>query len=202
MAARKKLHPGKNVKKRKTAKQPDDDGGSSSYSTRFEPQQRELVEEAAGSLNISPAKLIREAAVRRAADVLNADSGSRGRLRVLARAVVCQIMNPSVKYQRSLKGSIPEMRATETVEKSYLQPQMIDEEPPDDWYSSSDVNESTIQAVRPDDKSIGEIESAFASCPTEFSAMILEALSTWWRGESYTPKVQMETLLNSEETDK
>ncbi len=202
MAAAKKAQPGKAVKSKKRAKSivKTDDGVTSSLSTRFESQQRELIEEAAGSLNISPAKLIREAAVRRAVDVLNASSGSRGRLRVLAREVVRQIMNPSVKYKRP-KGEFREMGAAETVVKSFMQPQILDQEPPDDW-PISNVDEATIEAVRPDDKCIEEIESAFASCPTEFSAMILEALSTFWRGESYTPKVKIDGLFGSEEAEK
>jgi uncharacterized protein (DUF1778 family) len=54
---------------------------TATYSTRFDAHQRELIDEAVRLTRSSPAQLIRDASVRRAADVVNASGGTRRRCR-------------------------------------------------------------------------------------------------------------------------
>lgn len=62
------------------------------YSTRFTPEQRATIDQACGILNWSPAKFIRDASIRRAADVINASGPAQHRLGQLAYLVVKQLL--------------------------------------------------------------------------------------------------------------
>src|SRR5688500_5318326 len=69
---------------------------STTLSTRFTARQREILEQAAGVLNCSPAKLIREATLQRAADVVNASGRANATLRRLAHKALQPMVNPLV----------------------------------------------------------------------------------------------------------
>jgi uncharacterized protein (DUF1778 family) len=87
--------PAKPDRKRSKAAEPTSTAPeTTTISTRLTTQHRELIEKAAGIANVSPAKFIRQAAVDRAADVINADGDSVAALRRLAQLVVEQLQNP------------------------------------------------------------------------------------------------------------
>src|SRR5690349_14814382 len=70
------------------------DADSVTLSARFTPKQREVLEQAAAILNCKPAKLIREASLQRAADVVNASGHAGTTLRTLARKALQPMINP------------------------------------------------------------------------------------------------------------
>jgi len=88
---------------------------STTISTRMTAQHRELIEKAAAIANVSPAKFIRQAAVDRAVDVINADGDSVAALRRLAQVVVEQLQNPTIveNWQEGVPHPDPEVEHDE-----------------------------------------------------------------------------------------
>ncbi len=84
---------------------------TTSFSTRFTQPQRKVVEDAAKILGCSAAKLIREAAVVKAADVVNAHGLPSDRMRRLAELLVAQVRQPRIReaWQRGAGDDIEEV---------------------------------------------------------------------------------------------
>lgn len=81
---------------------------SSTFSVRFTPEERGWIDEAAALGEVAPASFVREAAVDRAHDVLNAN-GAEGELREMAELLASQV--PSSVH----KGILIDMLETATV---------------------------------------------------------------------------------------
>ncbi|MCX5659616.1 MAG: hypothetical protein NTW19_07825 [Planctomycetota bacterium] len=175
------------------------DSESVALSTRFSAKQREVLEEAATILNVAPAKLIREAALERSVDVINAGGASGATLRLLAERFLQPILNPSVHLRRShLHGDEPDK-----IERRRL----------DDWNSQSDAEKAFedrymeeqgygkahVTTVKPDGAELNQIKTALKSCRTEFARILLETWDTVEGGDgAYEPKVSVEDVLSGE----
>lgn len=121
---------------------------TASYSTRFDPVQRDLVEKAAEIKQWSPASLIREAAVTRAAGIVNSSGASADPLRNLARIVAQQVLVPD--------------------------PDPFDSE----WEQSQKDPTWEPRIGRPHDADLEQVRTALETSGLSFVEMILEAWSS------------------------
>ena len=160
---------------------------TSTYSTRFDARQRELIEQAAELKQWSPAKLIREAAISRAADIVNASGSSSPTLRHLARLVAKQLDSPTVVYT-TWSGEIG------------VEVPRIDLDAPVDDPRLADFNAKFAVANRPSPDDQDQIQTALQTCGESFIQMILEAWQALETGGNvYKPKVVLGDL--SDETE-
>lgn len=146
-----------------------DDSGTASYATRLTPEQRAVIDRAAGEVGWSPAKFIREAAVSRAVDVVNASGASRPALRILAATALQQMMGLMLDAQR-----VAELKRQGALE-------MIEDHEPMRPATSAELH---------------QIKEAMATSGTEFLRMMLEQWDSVMSGAtSYAPKVSAANLL-------
>ena len=160
---------------------------TSTYSTRFDALQRELIEQAAELKQWSPAKLIRDSAISRAADIVNASGDSASWLRHLARLVAKQLVKPTLVFTDPIDAGVVE------VDEIDLDKLM------NDWCAYA-TNADFVLANRPSPADQDQIQTALQTCGESFIQMILEA----WRaletgGDVYKPKVVLGDL--SDETE-
>ncbi len=160
---------------------------TSTYSTRFDARQRELIEQAAEIKKWSPAKLIRESAISRAADIVNASGDSASWLRHLARLVAKQLVKPTLVFTDPVDAGVVE------VEEIDLDKLMSDR-------CAYATNADFVLANRPSPDDQDQIQTALQTCGESFIQMILEA----WQaletgGDVYKPKVILGDL--SDETE-
>lgn len=169
---------------------PVDRGAESvSYSTRFDPEQREVVEAAAKKMNWKPAKLIREASVGRAVDILNAcEPADRRRLRELVGVVLCQILDPKYSVRWYYRDDPDQDGVTRIY--SYRNPHHDDQEfSQEDWAMG-------MTPTRPSESDIMQIREALRTCGTEFLRMLLDEWHSFEpSGACYKPKVDPGRLL-------
>jgi hypothetical protein len=188
------------VRKKKTTKkgrggtQDDASSRSTSFSTRFDAEQRELVEAAAKKLNWKPAKLIREASVARAVDIVNAsDSADRRRLRELVEVVLRQLIDPtcSVGWFYPEDPDQPVAMRTYSYRNQPANDERFQADNPHDRWSIS-----YCSVERPLEVDLMQVREAFRTCGTEFVRMLLDD----WRsfetgGRGYKPKLDPGRLL-------
>jgi uncharacterized protein (DUF1778 family) len=147
---------------------------TASYSTRFDQRQRDLIEAAAKEKQWSPAQLIREAAVSRAADILNASGTQSFALRKLAKIVSEQLLAPGFE-RRNASGK------WETVKYS----------PP-----SEDQHPDFEGDALPYEDDLPQIRQALKTCGMTFGRLILEAMDgVDSSGLRYSPAVDPSELL-------
>lgn len=177
---------------------PEAEAANTSYSTRFDPKQRALIEQAAEILGCSPAKLIRESAVMRAAHVVNAGGPSGTALRELAWVVVRQLQNPTIRQTWLIDGD-PENPTT--LETSYQElvtseGQRELDETVQEYVEHGFHHDKTLPG-RPDKKELEQIRRALETSGTEFVRMLVEAWGTGGRGKAeYRPQVDVDEFLN------
>lgn len=157
------------------------------YSTRFDDRQRELIDQAAKLKQWSPAKLIREAAISRAADIVNASGSSSPTLRHLARLVAKQLVKPTCIVINEPDGT--------TSEVPEIDLDLLRDHPGEYWSQAM-----IVRANRPSQEDQDQIQAALLTCGESFIQMILEA----WQaldtgGDVYKPKVVLGDL--SDETE-
>ena len=157
------------------------------YSTRFDARQRELIDQAAKLKQWSPAKLIREAAISRAADIVNASGNSSPTLQHLARLVAKQLVKPTLVFTDPIDAVGVEV---DEVDLAKLM---------DDW-SAYATNADFVLANRPSPDDLSQIQTALRTCGESFIQMILEAWQALETGSDvYKPKVILGDL--SDETE-
>lgn len=160
---------------------------SGSYSTRFEPTHQELVEQACRILNWTPARFIRDAAVRRAAEVINSAGPSRYSLAALAAEMVKHLKgNNGVSISRWIED-----------EKVYRHADVFD------TFTDPEVGqEGFVEAAPLDLKVRGSIKAGMKACPSEFVRLLLEQWELSDQGaDSFTPKVDLSQLRFEEEPE-
>ena len=189
-----------------TATPPENEGGSTSYSTRFDPRHRELIEEAAKLLNVTPAKLIRESAVARAAHVVNAAGNARYHLRQIAVAVADQILNPSVEYDEVKYGELSDNPSSQCVRLDYYDSgrmaDRIAEEEAARQAPFEGLTVTSIRPVRPHGAVLDQIKSALETSGTEFLKLLLDEWNARQSSSTkYEPRVKPESLIGGDEGD-
>jgi len=172
------------VKKAKSAEKVAPATSSTSYSTRFDAAQRKVIEQAAKLLDCSPAKLIRDAAVCRAVDVVNGSGESEIAVRSLARKLVDHVFDVTVKM---VDGDVP------MVESSLYHHRKLSRE------ESLDISDGECENLVSricDGKALDQMRAAMETCGTEFVRILMQE---WDRsGEVppiYKPKVTADALL-------
>lgn len=156
--------------KKKTVVLPQPSGNADAevvVSARMSAQQKELVERASEILGWSPAKLVREAAVRRAVDVINASDRAEIQLRALAARLVSQIVNPRATV--TLRDDVEE-RTVATVEVTAVQGRFVAGDPHLPDGSISDV---MVLAPSPGDRL--QMRTALKEAGSRFVEMLLTA---------------------------
>ncbi len=155
------------------------------YSTRFSAGQRDAIDKAAAVMKWSSAKFIREAAIGRAVDVLNA-SGEGGELRRLADLLVKQLLDPKAEVECLLADeSHTFMIGIEgTTDDGFMPPV------------------GSVKTVRPRPDELEDMKVAFETCATQFVTMILEQWVPREAGRvGYKPKVSTGELLRGMENE-
>lgn len=175
---------------------------TSTLSTRFNARQREAVERAASIANCTPAKLIRESAVTRAAEILNTRGSAGTSLRALAAKALQPMINPVVEVEffgghpdhgETRKYSIAEWDRIRSCDEGLEIREFMGRRGYEDY---------RVRPVRPEMHEIREIKTALGSCPSEFATYMLEQ----WEavesgGQRYTPQVSAAELLSGEDAD-
>jgi len=165
--------------------------GSSTLSTRFEPKQRELIEAAARLMGWSPAKLLRDAAVQRAADIVNSAGSMEHRLYSLAGQLLKQLFNPEVEY--SVLDE--ELKRLDRRTVAFNSDGIRDREQPDDV--TTDVYD--IHPLRPHNGDLRQMRAAFESSGTRLVEMLLQRWDLMnGQDNEYKPKVSVKELLGGE----
>lgn len=177
---------------------PDAEGDKTSavtLSTRVTAHQRGLIDRAAEVANQTPAKFVREAAVDRAVDVINAAGDSTAALRQLARVVVEQLRNPRIVEKWADDGPHPQDDPDpDCVEIPWvnLQSDELREHLAHEYYCRRQDGQVCIatEPKRPPSSQLDQIELAFKMSGTEFTKMIVELWRTAMHdGSNFTPKV-------------
>lgn len=162
-----------------------------SVSTRFTDRERSLIERAAEQRNWTVAKLIREATLRRAADIINTSEGRELALSGLAAQVAKQLLEPDAFV---IFEEYPDAPNSPTRELFIGQEWLVGRLQADNSYSNP-VELLGYQAGQPSDRDLEQIKSAFESCSTEFARLVLEHWKKLKLGESgYRPAVNPEDL--------
>jgi hypothetical protein len=150
-------------------------------------------------LNCSPAKLIREAALERSVDVINASGNPGTTLRSLAEKALQQLINPVVELRWPAAGPgvdtiVETMRLKDWENLDPGEQQQIAEK-----YMDEEVGRLQVKPVLMNSSDIHQIHSAFRTCPTEFVKIMLE----YWEGvehggQCYQPKLSVRDLMRGE----
>lgn len=166
------------IRTAKTKIAPATDAGTIAYSTRFDDKQRALIEDAARVLNWAPAKLIREAAVRRAADIVNGSGDAELVLRTLASRVLDHLLDPEKEAASREEGGRKMRRL--------LADGDIDER--DTW-----IETGSAQDVH------GQIKKAMRESGTRFLECLLQEWEKRTRGTvAFKPTVSADELLKGD----
>lgn len=184
---------------------PDNASQTTSYSTRFDTQQREIIEQAADVLGCSAAKLIRDSAVTRSVDVMNAQGGARDSLRRLASRLIRQVFNPEVELDREIGHSpVDDPRKDMGVESVRIDRNTArswgnqDEFMPEHLQKSNRVR--AVRVLRPDDNELRQMKDAFETTGTEFIKLLLEHWGEARAGaQEYQPAIKPHSLLGMAE---
>lgn len=133
-------------------------------SVRFSPDERSVIDDAAREVGQSVARLVQDAAVKRAYDVLNAGA-AKDRLPALAREWAQRIVDPSVV----LTGIFLDGPYSNTFHSSEGIVPLWSEDTPEDHPLSLCITKPT--AVE-----IGELELALENAATEFTVLLHQEL--------------------------
>lgn len=156
---------------------PSEAGSSPSTSTtltaRFTTEERELVERAAELRKWSAGQLVRDAAVRRAADIINSSQRNRTRLERLAAHFRTRLLNPALESEYAdMSAQAQRLRAEiEFAEKSGDG----DYDPSYDEYANANALTTRVTPLHQDD--LDQLLTALRTCPTEFAVILAEQLS-------------------------
>jgi hypothetical protein len=175
------------------------DADSMPLSTRFTSKQKAAIEQAAAIVNCTPAKLVREASLRRAADVINASGNARNPLRELAKRTLHYVVNPRVEIRwiSEIEGQPDEI---EFMTVRHWESLDVDELQADyQHHQSRGYTGPRVIHQRPDAAEVRQIQTAIRSCPSEFVALMLEQWDDVESGgQQYKPQVDVDELLSGE----
>jgi len=170
-----------------------------SVSTRFSSKERGLIERAAELRKWSPAKLIHEATIRRATDIINASEGRELALGSLAKQVVDQLVSPTADIKAKNHDFCPE--AFDDGDHPWLaNEEWTTFQGEECFLGRMDGGEIELSGYRgtPLEENIREqIKIAMETCPTEFVKIILNQWQNQILGdEGYRPVINMKELEN------
>ncbi len=149
--------------KKKPGRPPKENPATASYTVRFTQQQKELLERAAESRKWPAAQLIRDAAVQRAIDIINADGASRNALEKLSRQLAKHIVDP----EYWLRAVDPDTWLNLTFHaRSFPCPK-------------KGTDDGLLVGVETlSDSELEQTEAALRTCATEFAARLREHLQS------------------------
>jgi len=176
---------------------------TSTYSSRFDAKQRDLIELAAAKSNWSPAKFIREAALRRAVDVLNADGRAEARLRDLARSLVQHLFNPTVDLDIVVEHEFSTeewgTRKLTVSRHASEQPSQPDLPPCEDTYG--ELRRATPN--RPHDSELKQMKLAMETSGTRFIELLLQQWDGWGKEDlEYEPRISLAEVTGGSDVEK
>ncbi|HEV2292310.1 MAG TPA: hypothetical protein VGR35_00545 [Tepidisphaeraceae bacterium] len=149
-------------------------------------------------LSWSPAKFIRDAAVRRAADVVNASGGAETKLQSLASILLSHVFNPRVQVTKLDDPYDPSTQNVRVLSRDEALASRTQREFPDESYGEV----SDLAPQRPHDGDLAQIRRALESGGTRFLEILLQQWDNWARGESeYAPTVSAQELLKGGDND-
>lgn len=168
---------------------------STTYSTRFDPKQRELIESPAQRLNWSSARFIRDATVCRAADVVNASGFAELKLRELATTVLDQLLNPSFSVTQ-LVGDLKSAHSTRTITRFEAERyrENARQVPADEGQWCRQVKD--IEPLRPHDSDLAQVRSALETAGRRFVELRVQVWNSRDAGiVEYSPTVLANQLM-------
>lgn len=175
---------------------------ATSYSTRLTPQQRRVIDEAATQSGCSAAKFIRESAVSRAVEVLNAGEDSHSVLRRLAALVSEQLHNPGIR-EHWRQGPHDEEGTTDADwrwDSLTGYDRGAEKRHNDEMLSHAGFTLDSVMPLRLPDNDLGEIRKALDHAGSEFLKMLLETWDNPRRNDvSFEPKLSKRGLLTDDE---
>jgi len=152
------------------------------YSTRFTPEQREKIDEACAKLNWTPARFIRDASVRRAAEILNSSGSAQHQLAALAQRFVHQLVGKKRLCLTTLNFE------REREDQEFLEEYAVNGE----GYEQPDM----LTAIKFSENEAKQIQAALQATPSEFARLILEYWNISQRGEEvFEARVNADDLL-------
>ncbi|MGP1347251.1 MAG: type II toxin -antitoxin system TacA 1-like antitoxin [Phycisphaerales bacterium] len=199
-----------------TTAQPETTGSSgSTYSTRLTQAQGELVEKASSLLGSTPSKFIRDAAVSRAASVINAHGRNAQLLRRLAAEIAEALLNPKARVTGTLEDygtlqgviDFDSYRHWEKENEGDDQPltkasMLAFWERLADKGLSDEIDRVRIDRVEPisalsESSTRQALDKALKSAGSDFATMLLEEIQfrTEEGKSQFTPSVDPDTLL-------
>ena len=133
-------------------------------SVRFSPDERSVIDDAAREVGQSVARLVQDAAVKRAYDVLNAGA-AKDRLPALAREWAQRIVDPSAV----VTGSNDDQSYSNLIHSSKGNVPLWSEDTPED-------QPQYLRITQPTGDEISELKSALENAATEFTVLLHQAL--------------------------
>lgn len=175
---------------------------ATSYSTRFTPQQRQAIDDAAAQSGCSTAKFIRESAVARAVEVLNAGEDSQAVLRRLAALVSEQLHNPGIREH--WRQGPHEEEGTTDVEWRWDgltgYDRGAEKRHNDEMLDQAGFRLDSVMPLRLSDEDLAEIRKALDHAGGEFLKMLLETWDNPRRNHvSFEPKLSKRGLLTDDD---
>jgi len=169
---------------------------TTNYSTRFDESQRDLIEQAARIKQWSTAQLIREAAIRGAADVINAAPPSQEALHKVAKEVAEHFFNPK---GTGILVHEPEVAMEFEIEDRDF---IFSVEKPRDFMSHEldYIDHLTLSSKQLKQQTIDQLVDALQSTSTEFAQILLYEIEQYHirkrlEGKGFIPKVDVGDLL-------
>jgi uncharacterized protein (DUF1778 family) len=129
-------------------------------SVRFSPDERSVIDDAAREVGQSVARLVQDAAVKRAYDVLNAGA-AKDRLPALAREWAQRIVDPSAV----VTGSFDDEPYSNLIHSSNGSLPLCSEDTPEDHPEFLSITKPTGEEIR-------ELELALENAATEFTVLL------------------------------
>lgn len=162
-------------------------------STRLTTEQKELIDRAAQTLGWSASKLIRDSAIRRAIDIVNASEEAELQLRALAQTFVEQVVRPRARvtvcdYASGIPNGAPDSYSEEiTAADGVYQPT--------DEHSTLAIRDVCV--MRPDWNARAQIKDALQAAGSRFVEMMLSAWEVVEAGKvQFKPKINSANVLN------
>jgi len=178
------------ARQKKTAKKGKGQQDTTAYGTRLTARQRQLIEEAAQVLDCSSAKFIRDAAVRRAADVVNASGEARTQLKALTLKLLDHILNPEVAKLGKEGGCT-------AVKSALYHPGLATKA--NVVSMGEDPNEEWVERGQ-DYKSLRQVREVLETCGTEFIQVFLAEWEEYGKGVGdYSAKIRVSEILSGSE---
>lgn len=167
---------------------------TTTYSTRFNSEQREQLEEAAALMGVSGSRFFRDATLRVVADTLNASPPNDRALTSMARAVADQLVSPRIEvhYECDAYNDRREKRLVNLDNAPAAIDYKLDNGEPDlDWRPCA------VSANILTDRDVQQLTRIAENCPHSFVvALLVELRSGSAPVPEFKPRTDSRKLLN------